>query len=53
MGSPQQMPLWHNVLFRNAQGLTYCSPLLVRKIVLIVSPQVLVKGQWKDTLSCL
>ena len=31
VGIPSNMPLWHNVLFRNKLGHTYYSPSLVRK----------------------
>ena len=31
VGPPDNMPLWHNVLFRNSKGHTYYSPKLVRK----------------------
>ena len=31
VGTPSNMPLWHNVLFRNKLGHTYSSPSHVRK----------------------
>ena len=34
IGLPNNMPLWHNVLFRNKMGHTYYLPKLVQKGVL-------------------
>ena len=44
VGGPENMPVWHNVYFRNSRGHTYYSPPLVRKGISTLS-QMLQGGQ--------
>ena len=36
-GPPSNMPIWHNIFFQNSKGLSYYSPQLVLKRVLVLS----------------